>query len=108
MVLGELVEQEDLGLSLLSGEGALGREIAGAHSIDVEDPTRFLEPPLYTTEYSRGFGTLYTAVYTPASRHVRYRWPDTTWEHSLAAFTPSARTVRLRERADRHVGAGPG
>ncbi len=43
MVLGELVEQEDLGLSLLSGEDALGREIAGAHSIDVEDPTRFLE-----------------------------------------------------------------
>lgn len=43
MVLGELVEQEDLGLALLSGEGALGREIAGAHSIDVEDPTRFLE-----------------------------------------------------------------
>jgi purine catabolism regulator len=43
VVLGELVEQEDLGLSLLSGEDALGREIAGAHSIDVEDPTRFLE-----------------------------------------------------------------
>jgi purine catabolism regulator len=43
VVLGELVEQEDLGLALLSGEDALGREIAGAHSIDVEDPTRFLE-----------------------------------------------------------------
>ena len=42
MVLGELVEQEDLGLSLVSGEDALGREIAGAHSIDVEQPTRFL------------------------------------------------------------------
>ncbi len=43
MVLGELVEQEDLGLALLSGEAGLDREIAGAHSIDVEDPTRFLE-----------------------------------------------------------------
>jgi purine catabolism regulator len=43
VVLGELVAQPELGLSLLSGEGALGREIAGAHSIDVEAPTRFLE-----------------------------------------------------------------
>ena len=45
LVLGDLVAQEDLGLSLLSGgAGALDREIAGAHSIDVEAPTRFLEP----------------------------------------------------------------
>ena len=45
LVLGDLVAQEDLGLSLLSGgSGALDREVAGAHSIDVEDPTRFLEP----------------------------------------------------------------
>lgn len=44
LVLGDLVAQEDLGLTLLSGgAGALDREIAGAHSIDVEAPTRFLE-----------------------------------------------------------------
>ena len=44
LVLGDLVAQEDLGLSLLSGgAGALDREVAGAHSIDVEHPTRFLE-----------------------------------------------------------------
>ena len=44
LVLGDLVAQEDLGLSLLSGgAGALDREVAGAHSIDVEKPTRFLE-----------------------------------------------------------------
>ncbi len=44
LVLGDLVAQEDLGLTLLSGgAGALDREVAGAHSIDVEDPTRFLE-----------------------------------------------------------------
>jgi purine catabolism regulator len=44
LVLGDLVAQEDLGLTLLSGgAGALDREIAGAHSIDVEEPTRFLE-----------------------------------------------------------------
>ena len=44
LVLGDLVAQEDLGLTLLSGgAGALDREVAGAHSIDVEKPTRFLE-----------------------------------------------------------------
>jgi len=44
LVLGDLVAQEDLGLTLLSGgPSALDREVAGAHSIDVEEPTRFLE-----------------------------------------------------------------
>ena len=44
LVLGDLVAQEDLGLTLLSGgAGALDREVAGAHCIDVEEPTRFLE-----------------------------------------------------------------
>ncbi len=44
LVLGDLVAQEDLGLTLLSGgAGALDRELAGAHSIDVEEPSRFLE-----------------------------------------------------------------
>ena len=67
----------------------------------------FLEPPLFATEYGRGFGTLYTAAYQPRERAVTYRWPDASWEQSLAAFTPGSRTVRLRQRADRHVGAGP-
>ena len=34
-----------------------------------------MEPPLYSTEYSRGFGTLYTAVYRPADGVVTYHWP---------------------------------
>jgi hypothetical protein len=67
----------------------------------------FLEPPLYATEFDRGFGTLYTAAYGPETRSVSYRWPNEEWSQSLDAFTPGTRTVRLRERADRHVGAGP-
>ena len=44
LVLGDLLAQEELGLTLLSGgPAALDREIAGAHSIDVEAPSRFLE-----------------------------------------------------------------
>jgi predicted choloylglycine hydrolase len=71
------------------------------------DAEAFLAPPLYATDYSRGFGTLYTASYRPADRAVSYRWPGTSWSQSLAAFTPGALTVRLRERADRHIGTGP-
>jgi predicted choloylglycine hydrolase len=67
----------------------------------------FLQDPLYATEFARGFGTLYTAVYRTADRAVTYRWPGQSWKQSLASFTPGARTVRLSQRADRHVGAGP-
>jgi predicted choloylglycine hydrolase len=74
---------------------------------DTTSADAFLEPPLYATEFQRGFGTLYTAVYRPADRAVTYRWPEARWEQSLTAFTPGTLTVRLRERADRHVGAGP-
>jgi predicted choloylglycine hydrolase len=61
----------------------------------------FLEPPLYATEFERGFGTLYTAVYRPGGRSVIYRWPHESWPLSLGAFTPGTRTVRLSEGADR-------
>jgi predicted choloylglycine hydrolase len=67
----------------------------------------FLAAPLYATDFARGFGTLYTAVYRPRDRAVTYRWPGLDWDQSLTAFTPGTRTVRLRQRADRHVGAGP-
>jgi predicted choloylglycine hydrolase len=55
----------------------------------------FLEPPLHSTAHARGFGTLYTAAYEPASGRVRYRWPDLTWEQSFERFEPGGRTVRL-------------
>jgi predicted choloylglycine hydrolase len=55
----------------------------------------FLEPPLHSTAHERGFGTLYTAAYEPASGRVRYRWPDLTWEQSFERFEPGSRTVTL-------------
>jgi predicted choloylglycine hydrolase len=61
----------------------------------------FLAPPLYVTEYERGFGTLYTAIYTPATRTLVYRWPHDIWALSLDGFTEGARSVRLS-------GGGPG
>ncbi len=39
----------------------------------------FLRPPLYNTEFGRGFGTLYTAAYRPAAGTVEYAWPGSRW-----------------------------
>ena len=59
----------------------------------------FLEPPLHSTDYDDGFGTLYTAVYRPASGAVEYRWPDAGWRQSFDAFEEGTRTVSLTPRS---------
>jgi predicted choloylglycine hydrolase len=43
----------------------------------------FQADPLYNSEYSRAFGTLYTALYLPTERVVEYRWPDVTWRRGF-------------------------
>jgi predicted choloylglycine hydrolase len=55
----------------------------------------FLEPPLYSTDYDDGFGTLYTAVYRPAAAAVEYRWPGLRWDQSCGAFEEGIRAIRL-------------
>jgi predicted choloylglycine hydrolase len=59
----------------------------------------FLRPPLYSTAFSAGFGTLYTAVYEPRSRAMRLCWPGTTWVQQLDAFVEDSRQVRYPEVA---------
>jgi predicted choloylglycine hydrolase len=46
----------------------------------------FLEPPLYATQWSRSFGTLYTVVYRPVERTVTFVWPGARVEQSFDAF----------------------
>jgi predicted choloylglycine hydrolase len=36
---------------------------------------RFLEPPLYSTRFDHGWGTLYTVDYRPRSLVATFRWP---------------------------------
>lgn len=43
----------------------------------------FLVPPLFTREYERGSGTLYTVVYLPAEDRVEYHWPGGVHGQSL-------------------------
>jgi predicted choloylglycine hydrolase len=56
---------------------------------------RFLAPPLYSTGYALGFGTLYTAVYRPVDLAVEYRWPGSSWRHSIPGFTNGEHRVVL-------------
>jgi predicted choloylglycine hydrolase len=57
----------------------------------------FLEPPLRSTEYASGFGTIYTAAYFPTELRVEYRWPGVVWEQSFGAFAESTRTVTFAQ-----------
>ncbi|MFK5998711.1 MAG: C45 family autoproteolytic acyltransferase/hydrolase [Rhodobacterales bacterium] len=53
----------------------------------------FLKPPLYSTAFDRGFGTLYTAVYRPKRGQMELRWPRATWALDINAFVEGARSI---------------
>ena len=59
----------------------------------------FLRPPLYSTAFSMGFGTLYTAVYRPRLGQMEVRWPDVNWKHSFDDFQEGARQVMIPSTA---------
>lgn len=48
----------------------------------------FLRPPVFNTSYHRGFGTLYTAVYRPATLSASYLWPAANWHFPGLDFNP--------------------
>lgn len=53
----------------------------------------FLRPPLYSTAFAAGFGTLYTAAWRPAEGAMALHWPGAEWRQSFAAFEEGARQV---------------
>ncbi len=59
----------------------------------------FMEPPLFSTGYSRGFGTLDTAEYRPAAGTVSYHWPGSTWTQSFDDFRGGTHVAAFRESA---------
>ena len=74
-LLASLVDDPDLDLEQLVG--------------------RFLEPPLHSDAYEAGFGTLYTAVYRPAELAIEYRWPGSSWKHTIGSFADGQHEVVL-------------
>lgn len=53
----------------------------------------FLKPPLYSSAFAAGFGTLYTAVYRPRRGRMEYRWPRATWPLDLHDFREDSRRI---------------
>ena len=65
----------------------------------------FLHPPLYNSDFSKGFGTLYTAVYWPCRDHAELQWPGhAAWGHTFDAFHPGAVEVLLPAKALPYAG----
>jgi predicted choloylglycine hydrolase len=57
----------------------------------------FLKPPLYSTAFAQGFGTLYTAVYRPRLGQMELRWPRATWPMDINAFVEDQRMIYTPE-----------
>jgi predicted choloylglycine hydrolase len=79
------VERQELLVDLLDREPTVA-----------ELTTAFQTAPLYSTGYSRAFGTLYTVVYRPTRGYVDYVWPDVTWRRDFGSPSGVTRVV-LRE-----------
>ena len=55
----------------------------------------FLRPPLYSTAFASGFGTLYTAAYMPAEGRMQVWWPQHVWTHSFDAFNSGSQFILI-------------
>jgi predicted choloylglycine hydrolase len=70
---------------------ALGAKGAGLREV----VDRFLEPPIYRTDYERGSGTIYTAVYEPKARSLGLRWRGDVAQFSIDHFEEREMVVGL-------------
>lgn len=57
----------------------------------------FLRPPLYSTRFDAGFGTLYTAVFRPRRLQMEMRWPQARWPLDLFDFREDTRVIYTPE-----------
>lgn len=57
----------------------------------------FLEPPLYSTAFASGFGTIYTAAYFPAEGRAEYHWPGFSSSQSFDEFSATRHTQSFTE-----------
>jgi predicted choloylglycine hydrolase len=67
---------------------------------------QFLKPPLYSQQYFRGFGTLYTAAYDVARGHVRVVWPEKQIEARFTRFEEQEADVVLLRPVGRYMVKG--
>lgn len=62
-------------------------EVSAARQLSAHQFSRqFLQPPLYNTQFGRGFGTLYSAAFYPQSGTCEYLWPQHSWSFNFDSF----------------------
>jgi len=69
--------------------------VAGQHGSASEFSRRFLSPPLYNTQFGRGFGTLYSAAFYPRRGACEYLWPKHSWSFDLTKFEERSYRIDL-------------
>lgn len=57
----------------------------------------FMQPPLYTSRYANGFGTVFTSHYRPATGEIYYYWPQDVWNCSFYEFVETSRLVNFTQ-----------
>lgn len=58
---------------------------------------RFFRPPLFNTDFLKGFGTLYTAVYHPNQGKVELLWPHKRHAYTFDKFEEKKFVINLSE-----------
>lgn len=89
----------------LEREAFLHGRLADPRTTEQDLIEAFLRPPLYNTDYQRGFGTLYTAVYRPAQGLAQWHWPGEVWSQSIDDFREGRRQVHYSRGGARVAGA---
>jgi predicted choloylglycine hydrolase len=99
-------EQHAKATSTLARERFLYAQLRGGARDADAFIASFLAPPLYSSAFANGYGTLYTAVYRPLVRSVEYRWPSGSWAFGFDTFDEGRRTFTLGAPAAAQVVAG--
>ena len=76
----------------LEREHFLMSRFADSHETAEGFAKAFLRHPLRTEQFDRGWGTLYTAAYWPASGEMALQWPSFEWRQSFAYFKERTHT----------------
>jgi predicted choloylglycine hydrolase len=61
----------------------------------------FLRKPLYNNMYKQGFGTLFTAAYSPESRDVELHWPHQALKQSFLNFKEESLAIQFQQKKTR-------
>lgn len=61
----------------------------------------FLRQPLFSTAFSLGFGTLYTAVYRLRLGQMELRWPKGAWTIDIAGAVDGEMVIHIPDEGPR-------